>query len=141
MDLDIGPVEYVLIEFPGNRFTGDIAPALADLVENGTVSIIDLVFVMKDADGTVSTFEFDDLDELAAYAAIDGDADGVLSEEDLVLAAEELSPNSSALLIVWEDRWAAPLATAIRAAGGQIRGGERIPHDIVVAAFDAMKED
>lgn len=141
MDLDIGPIEYLLIEFPGNRFTGEIAPAIADLVENGTIRILDLVFVMKDDDGTISTFEYDELDELAVYAEIDGDAGGVLSDEDLALAAEVLPANSSALLILWEDLWAAPLASAIRGAGGVIRGGERIPHDIVVAALGSMEED
>lgn len=141
MDLDIGPIEYLLIEFPGNRFTGEIAPAIADLVENGTIRILDLVFVMKDDDGTISTFEYDELDELAVYAEIDGDAGGVLSDEDLALAAEVLPANSSALLILWEDLWAAPLASAVRGAGGVIRGGERIPHDIVVAALGSMEED
>ncbi len=132
----IGPVEYVLIEFPGNQFTGEIAPALADLVDSGLVRILDLVFVIKDADGNVASFEYDEREDLAALADIDGSADGVLSEEDLELVAETLEPDTSVLMIVWEDRWAAPLAQAIRAAGGVLRGGERIPHEIVEAALE-----
>lgn len=131
----IGPVEYVLIEFPGNRFNGDIAPALTDLVDAGLVRIIDVVFVIKDVDGNVASFEYDERDDLAALATIDGSADGVINDEDLQLVAETLVPDTSVLMIVWEDRWATPLAEAIRAAGGVLRGGERIPHEIVEAAL------
>lgn len=131
----IGPVEYVLIEFPGNRFNGDIAPALTDLVDAGLVRIIDVVFVIKDVDGNVASFEYDERDDLAALATIDGSADGVINDEDLQLVAETLVPDTSVLMIVWEDRWATPLAEAIRAAGGVLRSGERIPHEIVEAAL------
>jgi hypothetical protein len=132
-------VEYILIEFPGNQFSGEIAPALADLVESGTVRILDLVFVIKDADGDVASFEYDEREDLAALADIDGDADGVINEDDLEVVAAALEPNTSVLLIVWEDLWAGPLAGAIRAAGGVLRGGERIPHDIVVEAFEGTE--
>jgi hypothetical protein len=138
--VDLGPVEYVLIDFPGNRFTGHIVPALASLVESGTVRILDLVFISKDADGAVTTFEFDQLDDELGYAAIEGAADGVMSDEDLTIAAAGLDPESSALLIVWEDRWAAELAAAVRAAGGRILAGERIPHEIAVAALEGIDD-
>jgi len=136
--MPIGPVEYIVIGFPENHFTGAIVPALTDLVESGTIHIIDLVFVSKAADGTVTSFEFDALEELADYAGLDGEAGGLLNDEDIELAAEALEPNSSAALLVWEDTWAAPLATALREAGGVLLGGERIPHEIVQAAFDEL---
>jgi hypothetical protein len=136
--MPIGPVEYIVIGFPENRFTGAIVPALTDLVESGTIHIIDLVFVSKAADGTITSFEFDALEELADYAGLDGEAGGLLNDEDIELAAEALEPNSSAALLVWEDTWAAPLATALREAGGVLLGGERIPHEIVQAAFDEL---
>jgi uncharacterized membrane protein len=135
--VDIGPVEYVLIGFPGNRFKGEIVPAIAELVDNGIVHIIDVAFVKKDQDGTVTAFEYDSLDDVLefGFADIDGEAGGVLNDEDLRLAAETLEPNSSAALIVWEHRWAARVAKAIRDAGGRIVAGERIPHEIVEGAL------
>ena len=135
----IGPVEYMLIGFPDNKFTGGIAPALADLVERGTVRIIDLVFIQKDGEGNVLSFEYDDLPETAAYGEIDGEADGFLDEEDIMAAAEELELNSSTLLIVWEDVWAKPLAAEILASGGQIISGHRIPHEVVTEIFEAIE--
>lgn len=135
----IGPVEYMLIGFPDNKFTGGIAPALTDLVQNGTVRILDLVFIQKDADGNVLSFEFDELPETGAYGDIDGDADGFLDEEDILAAAEELEFNSSTLLIVWEDLWAKPLAEEILASGGQVISGHRIPHAVVTEIFEALE--
>jgi hypothetical protein len=131
----IGPVEYVIIGFPGNQFKGEIIPALADLVDGGTVRILDLVFVMKDIEGNITTAEYEDL---PGMDDLDGDADGLFNEDDLLIAAERLEPNSSGLLIVWEDTWATPLAVAIRGAGGVIVAGERIPHEIVEAAFEGL---
>jgi Family of unknown function (DUF6325) len=136
--MTLGPVEYVLIGFPGNRFKGEIIPALAQLVEAGTIRIIDLVFVKKDTAGALEVFEYDALDEVADVAQIDGEAGGLLSDDDIALAAEVLEPDSSAALLVWEDTWAAPLADALRAAGGVLIDGERIPHDIVEAAFETL---
>ena len=135
--VDIGPVEYVLIGFPGNRFKGEIVPAIAELVDNDIIHIIDVAFIKKDADGTVTAFEYDSLDDVLefGFADIDGEAGGVLNDEDLGLAAETLEPNSSAALIVWEHRWAARVAQAIRDAGGRIIAGERIPHEIVQGAL------
>ena len=133
----IGPVEYVVIAFPGNRFKGEIVPAVAELVDNDVVRIIDVAFVKKDADGTVTMFEYDTLDDVLAFgfADIDGEAGGVLNDEDLELAAEALAPDTSAALIVWEHRWAARVAQAIRDAGGRILAGERVPDEIVEQAL------
>jgi uncharacterized membrane protein len=133
----MGPVEYVVIGFPGNRFKGEIVPAVAELVDNDVVRIVDVAFIKKDADGNVTMFEYDALDDVLefGFADVDGEAGGVLSDEDLELAAEALEPDSSAALIVWEHRWAARVAQAIRDAGGRIIAGERIPDEIVEHAL------
>ena len=131
----IGPVQYVIFGFPGNQFKGEIVPALSDVVQQGTIRILDLVFVLKDADGNVTSLEYEDL---PGMVDVEGEADGLFSDEDLELAAEALEPNSSGLLIVWEDAWATPLAEAIRNAGGVLVTGQRIPHAIVEAAFEGL---
>jgi uncharacterized membrane protein len=128
------PVEYVIIEFPGNEFTGEIAPAVADLVDTGLVRILDLVFVKKDADGEVLYFEYDDL-PVWEFADIDGDADGLLNDEDIEALSESLEANSSALFVVWENLWAGNFARAIRRAGGRVIAGERLSHELVEAVL------
>jgi hypothetical protein len=139
--VSIGPVEYIILGFPGNNFKGDIAPALAKLIDSETVRIIDLVFILKDADGNVTTFEFDQLEELAPYATLQGEVGGLVNEEDIAYAANGLEPNSSAALLVWEDTWAAELAEAVRGAGGVVLEGARIPPDLVDAAFAELTAD
>ena len=134
----IGPVEYIILGFPGNHFKGEIVPALSKLIESGTVRIIDLVFVMKDEEGNVLTFEFDELEELAPYATLQGEAGGLLDEEDIAYAAAGLDRNSAAALIVWEDTWATELSEAIRNADGVVLEGARIPRELVEAAFEEL---
>ena len=133
---EAAPVEYMIVAFPGNRFKGEIAPALADLVESQTIRIIDLAFVAKDENGDVAAFEISDLDPdvQEALAALGAEETGLFNEEDLMAAAEELDPNSSAALLVWEDLWAGRLADAIRDAGGELYDLGRIPHEVVMAA-------
>ena len=133
---EIGPVEYMIVAFPGNEFKGEIAPALQDLVESETIRIIDLAFVTKDGDGEVAGFELSDLDDevQAALEKAGAEATGLFNEEDLTAASEELEPNSSAALLVWEDLWAARLTEAIRDADGVLFDLGRVPHDVVVAA-------
>ncbi len=94
----VGPVEYLVVGFPGNRFTGDIAPELARLIDSGTIRILDLTFIGKDEDGAVVSFEFDQLDELEPFAVMEGDVGGVISDEDIQHAASMLEPGSSAAL-------------------------------------------
>lgn len=134
--MEIGPVQYMVVAFPGNRFRGEIAPALADLVSSGTIRIIDLAFVCKDASGEVATFEVSDLDPEVqrALAAMDYEVDGLFNEDDLQAAAEGLEPNTSAAMLVWEDLWATRVAQALRDANGVLLEMGRIPHDAVVAA-------
>jgi hypothetical protein len=133
---EIGPVEYMIVAFPGNQFKGEIAPALQELVESETIRIIDLAFVVKDSDGKVAGFELSDLDPevQAALEKTGAEATGLFNEDDLMAAGEELEPDSSAALLVWEDLWAARLADSIRDAGGELYDLGRVPHEIVVAA-------
>jgi hypothetical protein len=137
---EIGPVEYMIVSFPGNRFTGEIAPALAKLVEANTIRIIDLAFVGKDADGTIAAFELSDVDEEVRRGldALGLEGTGLLGEEDLLDAGAALEPNSSAAMLLWEDLWAAELASALRGAGGELVAIGRIPHDVVMEAREQL---
>jgi uncharacterized membrane protein len=131
-----GFVQYLIVAFPENRFSGKIAPAIAELVDNGTIRVIDLAFVMKDAEGNVSALEYADLaPEVAEAFAKFGDTDGGLfNEDDFMAAGEELEPNSSAALLVWENVWAARVTEAIREAGGVMLDFDVIPADVIKAA-------
>jgi uncharacterized membrane protein len=133
---EIGPVDYAIIAFPGNKFTGEIAPAIADLVENGTIRIIDIAFVGKDEDGNTAAFELTELDPevQASLESVGIEVQGLLNDEDLQTTAEELDPNSSAALLVWENVWARKVTQAMRDAGGILVAFERLPHDVVQAA-------
>ena len=135
---EIGPVEYLIVAFPGNRFRGEIAPALADLVEAGTIRIMDVAFVGKDADGEVAAFELTELDPdvREGFERIGIEVSGLFNEDDLMAAAEELEPNSSAALLLWEDVWAREVAQAMRDAGGVLFDFGRLPHEVVQAARD-----
>lgn len=139
--MSIGPVEYILLGFPGNNFHGEIAPALARLIENGTVRIIDLVFISKDQDGDVLAIEFDQLEELAPFATLAGEVGGLVNEEDIEYAADALEAGSSALLIVWEDTWATELYETVRGAQGVMLEGARIPGALIDAAFADLGAD
>jgi uncharacterized protein DUF6325 len=137
---EIGPVQYLIVAFPGNRFSGEIAPALADLVEAGTIRIIDIAFAGKDADGNTMAFELADLDPEVRQGLenIGATTGGLFNEEDLMAAAEELEPDTSAALLLWEDVWAARVADAMRDAGGVLFDFGRIPHEVVQAARDHL---
>ncbi|HTO01853.1 MAG TPA: DUF6325 family protein [Microthrixaceae bacterium] len=138
--MELDPVEYVIIEFPDNQFNGKIAPAIEKLVNGGLVHILDLVFVRKSSDGEIEHFEFDELEDLEAFAQIDGEADGLLNDTDIAEMAVGLAPNSSALFIVWEDNWAHELGRAIRESGGRLLAGERIPHDVVQDSLSSVSD-
>ena len=136
---EIGPVDYLIVAFPGNEFRGEIAPALGDLVEAGTIRIIDVAFVGKDAEGNVAAFELTDIDPEVREGFEKGgvEVSGLFNEDDLAAAGEELEPNSSAALLVWENVWAQNVAQAMRDAGGEVLDFERIPHEVVQAAREA----
>jgi hypothetical protein len=133
---EIGPVEYIVVGFPGNQFKGEIAPALADLVEAGTIRVIDIAFAGKNEDGEVVAFELSDLDDdvQQALAKIGAEPTGLFNEDDLTAVAEALDPGSSAAVLAWENVWAKGVAGAIRDAGGELLGYDRIPHEVIVAA-------
>ncbi|HYQ84606.1 MAG TPA: DUF6325 family protein [Rubrobacter sp.] len=135
---ELGPVEYLIVAFPGNKFRGEIAPALADLVDAGTIRIMDIAFVGKDEDGSVVAFELADIDPdvRKGLENLGIEPSGLFSEDDLAAAAEELEPNMSAALLVWEDVWAREVAEAMRAAGGVLFDFGLLPHDVVQAARD-----
>ena len=139
--MDLGPVEYVVIGFPGNKFKGKIAPALTDLIAKDTIHIIDLVFVKKDVDGSVSSFEWDQLgsDELAALQGITGEIRDLINEDDIQRFAEALEPNTSAAILVWENTWARAFANAVRDANGKLVAYDRIPREIIEAAIQAAE--
>jgi hypothetical protein len=135
---ELGPVDYLIVAFPGNEFKGEIAPAIASLVEKGTIRIIDLAVVTKDEAGNTAALELTDLDPevRAGFEEMGVEVNGLFNEDDLMAAAEELDSNSSAALLVWENVWARETAQAIRDAGGEIYDFARLPHDVVQAARD-----
>ncbi len=133
--MSIGPVNYLVVGFPGNEFNGDIAPELGRLVDSGLIRILDIVFVGKDTDGDVTVFEYDEHDGLALFAEIDGEVGGLANDDDIGYVAGMLEPGNSAALLIWEDLWAAPLAEAMRNSGGVALQGARIPHELIELAL------
>jgi hypothetical protein len=133
---EIGPVDFLVVAFPGNKFRGEIAPAISELVDAGTIRVIDIAFVGKDEDGNAVAMELTELDP-DVQDALDKagvEVGGLLNEDDLDDVAESLEPNSSAALLVWENVWARKVAQAMRDADGVLVAFDRIPHEIVQAA-------
>jgi hypothetical protein len=140
-DLDaMGPIDYLVVEFPGNRMTGEGMPLLVDLVDRGIIRILDLVFIRKDLDGSVSGVTVADLDGDGALnlAVFEGASSGLLGPDEITDAGAVLEPGSSAGMLVYENRWAAPFAAALRRGGGQLVAGGRIPVQAALAALDAV---
>jgi hypothetical protein len=136
-----GPIDYIVVEFPGNKMTGEGFPLLVDLVDRGIIRILDLVFVRREEDGTITAAEITDLDgdgELD-LAVFQGASSGLLDVEDLDEAGSAVAPGSSAAVLVYENRWAAPLASALRRGGAQLVAGGRIPVQAILAALDAAE--
>jgi Family of unknown function (DUF6325) len=142
-DEALGPVELAVIGFPGSQFSGEIAPAVADLVASGTVSILDLLFITRDDDGTVAGFELTEVDDEIAgpYLELEGEAGALLSEEDMEAIGELLEPGSSALAIVWENTWARSFVTAVRNSQGVLLAHDRMDAETVAAALAAVESD
>jgi hypothetical protein len=140
-DLDeMGPVDYLVVEFPEGRLTGEGFPLLVNLVERGIIRILDLVFVSKRDDGTVEGLELTDLDHDGTLDLLmfEGVSTGLVDVEDLAEAADVLNAGSTAAILVYENRWAAPLATALRRGGGQLVAGGRIPVQALLAAVERI---
>ena len=124
---EMGPIDYVVLEWPGTQPQGEVAPLILDLVDRGIIRILDVALMAKDADGTVGAMDFGALDgETGGFEAFEGAATGILGQEDLEEAAAALEPNSAAAVLVWENRWAAPVAVA-RAQVGRPADRQR-PH-------------
>lgn len=139
---ELGPVDWLVLEFPGSRFTGEIAPILDGLVESGTIRVLDLVLVRKEDDGSLDFFELGDVDEeeIGGLRAYETELALVLSEEDMTSVAAAIEPGSTAAVLVWENRWAAPFGSAVRRAGGQLVATGRIPVQALLAAIEADDE-
>jgi hypothetical protein len=138
-DLDeLGPVDWVVIEFPGSRFNGQIAPALTDLVERDVIRVLDLLVLKKDADGSVEAFEISDLDhsETGELLSYEKDLAMLLSQDDVDAIAAALEPGSSAGVLVWENTWAAPFGAAVRHSGGQLVASGRVPVQSMLAVLE-----
>ena len=140
-EIELGPVDYFVVEFPGNKMTGEGLPLLVDLVDRGIVRILDLEFIRKDTDGRVTVVEITDLDgdgqlDLAVF---DGAFSGLLDQEDLASAAALIEPGSSAGIVVFENRWAAPFIGALRRGGAQLVASGRIPVEDLLSALDAAE--
>ena len=136
---ELGPVDWIVVEFPGSRFKGEIAPALDDLVSRGIVRVLDLLLIRKEEDGSLDFFELGDLDvsEIGNLRAYETALAMLLSEEDVEAVAAAVAPGSTAALLVWENTWAAPFASAVRRAGGQLAATGRIPVQAILAAIEA----
>jgi hypothetical protein len=139
-DLDeMGPIDYIVVEFPGSKMNGEAFPHLVDLVDRGIVRILDLVFVTKELDGSVKGIaiaDFDDDGELD-LAVFEGASSGLISDDDIEEAGGILEPGSSAGILVYENVWAGPFAAAVRRGGGQLVASGRIPIQAMLAALEA----
>jgi len=138
-DIDeLGPVDYLVIEFPGSKFTGEIAPQLIDLVDRDIVRVLDLIMVRKESDGSFDAFEVADLDdsEVGELRRLETAVAELLSADDVANVAEALEPGSTAALLVYENKWAAPFATAVRHSGGQLVASGRIPIQSIIASLE-----
>jgi hypothetical protein len=139
---EMGPIDYLVVEFPGSRMSGEGLPLLVDLVDRGIIRILDLVFIRKLPDGAVVRIELADAgrgDGEANLSVFEGASSGLLDQEDIDAAAEVIQPGSTAGLLIYENRWAAPLATALRRGGAQMLVGGRIPIQALLAALDAAE--
>jgi len=136
-----GPIDFVLLEFPADRLTGEAGPALLDLVERGVIRLFDLLVVRKDEDGSFDVLELTDpLSDQGGFSYFAGARSGMLGDDDAREAAEAMAPGTVAALIVYENTWAAPFVAAVRNSGGEMVASARIPAADVIAALDALDQ-
>jgi Family of unknown function (DUF6325) len=141
-DEELGPIDIVVIAYPaGAPMTGDAAPLLLDLVDRGIVRVLDAMFVIKNEDGTFSGFEAKGLDDknVGDFKVFEGASSGLLGEDDAATAAEAIEPGTAALMIMYENRWAAPFAAAVRRNGGVLIENQRIPVQDLIGALEAAE--
>jgi hypothetical protein len=137
--LEMGPIDYIVLEWPGRQPDGSVAPLILDLVDRGLIRILDVAFLGKDENGSAYAVDIADIDAAEAFGVFDGASSGLLREEDLAEAASVLEPGTTAAVLVWENRWAAPVAIAIRKSGGQLVASGRIPVQAIIASLDALE--
>jgi hypothetical protein len=138
---EMGPIDYMVVEFPGSKMTGEGLPLLVDLVESGIIRILDLVFVKRENDGSVKALEIRDFDSDGKLdlAVFEGASSGLLGEDDINEATSVIEPGSSAGVLVYENVWAAPFAAALRRGGGQLVASGRIPVQAILASLEATE--
>jgi Family of unknown function (DUF6325) len=139
---ELGPIDLVVIAYPpGAPMTGDAIPLFLDLVERGIIRVLDVLFVQKDQDGTFSGFNAEGLDanSVGDFTEFEGASSGLLGSDDISTAADGIEAGTAAVLILYENRWAAPFAAAVRRNGGVLVDNQRIPHEDVVAALEAAE--
>ena len=136
---ELGPVDYLVVEFPAgsSNFTGEMAAELSSLAKAGTIRVLDLLVLQKDEDGNVEAFEIDDLDELDELRVLETQVAEILAADDVAHLAEAMEAGSTAGVLVWENSWAAPFASAARRSGGQLIAGGRIPIQAIIASLEA----
>jgi len=139
---ELGPVDWIVVEFPGSKFNGEIAPALRDLVQRRLIRVLDLLVLKKEEHGSLEAFELSDLDpsEVGELRSYESELAMLLSEDDVTAVAAAVEPGTSAAVLVWENVWAAPFASAVRHSGGQLVASGRIPVQAMLAAIEADDE-
>ena len=138
---ELGPIDYVLVEWPGRQPTGEALPHLVDLVERGIIRILDFAFIAKDENGTVAGIEISEVaEQVEEVRVFEGASSGLVSDDDVAEAGAALEPGTSAALLIYENRWAGPFAAAVRRSGGQLVANGRIPVQAFLAALDAAEE-
>jgi Family of unknown function (DUF6325) len=136
---EMGPIDYVVLEWPGRQPEGQVAPLILDLVDRGIIRILDVAFMVKGDDGTIATIEAAEVG--GEFTVLDGASSGLIGDDELQDAAEVLEPGTSAAILVWENLWAAPIAVAIRRSGGQLVASGRIPIQAILASLDAIEDE
>ena len=137
---EMGPIDYIVLEWPGRQPKGDVAPLIIDLVDRGIIRILDVAFMVKREDGTVDSIELGELNgDSGGFGEFEGASSGLIGQDDLEEAATALEPGTSAAVLIWENRWAAPVAVALRRSGGQLVATGRIPIQSIVASLDAVE--
>jgi hypothetical protein len=136
---EMGPIDYVVLEWPGKQPQGDVVPLILDAVDRGLIRVLDFAIMVKGEDGSVAALELGEL-EGDAFAAFDGASSGLIGQDDLEDAATALAPGTSAAILVWENLWAAPIAVALRRSGGQLVASGRIEIQAFLAALDLVEQ-
>ena len=135
---EMGPIDYIVLEWPGKQPSGEVAPMIVDLADRGIIRVLDIAFMIKREDGTVDAIEIADLDG-DGFADFEGASSGLIGQDDLEEAAAALRPGTTAAVLVWENRWAAPVAVALRRSGGELVASGRLPVQAVVASLEAAE--